>query len=121
MAVLDRCYAYASPTFQPAMRIISAITNANPMEVTTTFDHDFVSGTIVRLVIPPADGMQQVANIVGAITVTGATTFTMDIDSSLFDVFAIPADPDPHLQICALVLPIGELNSQLSASTVNVL
>lgn len=81
MAIL----AIASPTFQPAMRIISAITNASPATVTTTFDHDYVSGTVVRLHIPTGFGMYQANKLQGEITVTGTTTFTIDIDTTDFD------------------------------------
>lgn len=112
--------ALTDPTYQPAMRIISAITNANPASVTTTFDHDYITGTIVRLVIPPGFGMQQADNVVGTITVTGATTFTVDVDTSTFDVFSIPV-VFPLSYQHATVVPIGEVNELLTAATENVL
>lgn len=118
---MSTCYANPDPTFQPSMRLISAITNGNPAVVTTTFGHDFVSGTLVRLYIPVIDGMFQASNLVGTITVTGPTTFTIDIDTTSFDVFAIPVAPSPHDNTCALVVPIGEVNDILSAATQNVL
>lgn len=115
------CYAVVQPIFQPAMRLITAITNANPAAVTTSFDHDYISGTIVRLYVPIADGMYQIDKKIGTITVTGLTTFTIDIDTTTFDVFAIPVSPSPHTPICAQVVPIGEINSTLAAATQNVL
>ena len=42
--------AYPFPVFQPAMRVISSITNGFPAVVTTTFDHQYISGTVMRLV-----------------------------------------------------------------------
>jgi hypothetical protein len=118
---MSTCYAVPSPTFQPAMRLIAAITNANPAAVTTTFDHDYHSGLIVRLDIPVADGMQQANGLTGTITVTGSDTFTIDIDTTFFDVFAIPGSPSPHQNTCAQVVPIGEVNESLAQSTQNVL
>jgi hypothetical protein len=121
MAVLDRCYANPSPIFQPAMRIIESITNSNPAIVTTTFNHDFVTGTIVRLDIPPADGMQQANGMTGAIVVISGDTFEIDIDTTHFEPFAIPVAPLQKQQVCAQVVPIGEVNQILTAATQNVL
>ena len=118
---MSTCYAQQFPVFKPAMRLIASITRSNPATVTTTFAHGYQTGTIVRLDIPPADGMQQANGMTGTITVTGATTFTIDLNTTLFDPFSIPVSPDPHLNTCAQVVPIGEVNSTLIASTVNVL
>jgi hypothetical protein len=121
MAVLDRCYAIQSPVYGPAMRIITAITNANPAVVTTSFPHNYVTGTIVRLDIPPLDGMQQANQSTGVIVVLSPTTFAMSIDTTFYDVFAIPMAPAPTDQICAQVVPIGEDNGQLTAAVQNLL
>lgn len=121
MAVLDRCYAYQHPVYGPAMRLITVITNANPAVVTTSFPHNYVTGTIVRLDIPPADGMQQINGMTGTIVVLSPTTFAINIDSTLFDTFAIPVAPTPTTQICAMVVPIGEDNGQLTAAVQNIL
>ena len=118
---MSTCYAHPSPTFQPAMRLISAITQTNPLGITTTFDHNYVSGTIVRLVIPIADGMQEANGVVGEITVTGTDTFTFPLDGTDFTAFAIPGAPNPHADTCAMVIPIGENNDILYAATQNVL
>lgn len=118
---MPTCYANPNPVFQPAMRIIAAITNALPAVVTTTFAHQYKSGTIVRLDIPPADGMQQITGQTFPILVTGDTTFTIPVDTSNFDAFAIPVSPSPHTNICAMVVPVGEVAPTLDAATVNVL
>ena len=126
---MSTCTCTVLPMFKPAMRIISAITKSNPASVTTTVDHFYNSGTIVRLVIPESCGMQQINNIVGTITNTGATTFTINIDSTLFDAFNVPLDiyhdpingVSPHVNTCALVLPIGETTDTLTSATQNVL
>lgn len=118
---MPRCYANPNPSFQPAMRLIAAISQSNPMQVTTTFPHQYVDGTIVRLDIPAPDGMQQADQSTGAIVVNSPTTFLMSIDSTNFDPFAIPFLPPPALNICAQVVPIGEINETLQAATINVI
>jgi hypothetical protein len=118
---MSRYYANPNPSFQPAMRLIAAITQANPASVTTTFAHQYNSGLIVRLDLPPAVGMQQANQMTGAITVTGDTTFTIDIDTTYFDAFAIPASPGAHENTAAQVVPVGEVNESLLSATQNVL
>jgi hypothetical protein len=116
-----RCYANPNPIYQPAMRLIAAITNANPAEVTTTFAHQYDTGLIVRLDIPPACGMPQANGQQGTITVTSSTTFTIDIDTTFFEPFSIPVDPPTRINICAQVVPIGEINETVRYATRNVL
>jgi hypothetical protein len=118
---MSTCYAIANPIFQPAMRLIASITNAFPAVVTTTFAHQYKTLTIVRLDIPVACGMQQANQLTGTIVVTGTTTFAIDIDTTLFDAFAIPMNPPPYVNTCAQVVPIGEDNSILTAALQNVL
>lgn len=105
--------AFPFPTFQPALRLIAAITNSFPVQVTTTFNHQYKTGTIVRLDIPPADGMEQANQFLGEIIVTGPTTFTMNLDTTNFDPFIAAGS--------AQVIPVGEVSSMLSAATQNVL
>jgi hypothetical protein len=103
------------------MRLIAAITNSNPCIVTTTFDNQYVSGTIVRLDIPPACGMQQANQFVGPLTVIDPLNFSLPLDTTTFGRFAIPVLTNPHIDICAQVVPIAENNDQLSAAERNVL
>ena len=116
MAIL----AIANPTYKPSMRIISAITNAYPAEITTTFNNNYVTGTVVRVFIPAGYGMIEANELFGPITVTGPTTFIMKIDTSSFGVFAAPAGFPNNAQY-AQVVPIGEINSILTAAVVNAL
>ena len=114
-------YANPNPTFQPAMRLVTAITNALNASVTTSFDHNYETGDIVRLFIPIGYGMVQADGLIGTITVTGSNTFTINIDTTLFDPFVIPPDPSPNVISVAQVIPIGEVNSKLTQATRNVL
>jgi len=108
--------AIEDPIFQPARRLISTITQANPAAVTTTFDHDYFTGDIVRLIIPTGFGMVQANELVGTITVTGTTTFTIDINTIKFDSFS-----DPSNGRVAQIVPVGEINSTIIGATENTL
>lgn len=108
------------PTYQNAMRIVSSITNGFPAAVTTTFAHQYLTGLIVRLYVPRGYGMTQANHLFGSIVVTGDTTFTIDIDTTDFDAFTVPASY-PNSYQSAIVVPIGEDNSILTQPTRNVL
>ena len=112
--------ATARPTFQPAMRIISSITNAYPAVITTTFDHQYATGMIVRLNIPVGFGMQQANQLFSPIVVTGSTTFTMDIDTSSFDPY-VASVTYPFSYQAGQTVPMAENNDILTSATRNVL
>lgn len=114
-------YANPNPVFQPAMRLIASITNANPAVVTTTFDHDYNTGAIVRFDIPFADGMQELNQRLAPIIVTGPTTFTIPIDTINFSPFSIPVGAPPYINTAAQVIPVGEQADTLASATFNVL
>jgi hypothetical protein len=114
--------AIQNPVYEPAVRDISAITNAFPVSITTTFAHSYLSGLIVRIRIPFDFGMQGLGDQIGSVTVTGPTTFTMPIDTTHFDPFVIPAEaPNQPLFTPAQVVPIGEDANILTQSFVNIL
>jgi len=75
------------PIFQRAMRAISSITNAFPAIVTTTTNHQYITGMVIRLNIPKGFGMQQVNQKYGEIIKLSDTTFSIDIDTTLMDPF----------------------------------
>lgn len=116
-----QCYAVTNPIFYPAMRIITAITTSNPASVTTSFAHQYMDGLVVRIDVPIACGMQQINGITGAIVVTSPTTFNFAVDSTQFTPFAIPVSPPPSVNICAQVVPVGEINETLINATQNTL
>jgi len=112
--------ANPNPIYQPAMRIISVITNAYPASVTTTFAHQYKDGLIVRLYIPDGFGMVQANQLFAPILVTGTTTFTIDIDTTGFDPFVV-SSAFPSSYQSATVVPVGEINETLLEATQNVL
>ena len=65
---------------------ISTISQANPGEVTTTVPHGYSTGDFVF--ITSVTGMTEVNNKGYTITVTGASTFTIGIDTSSFTAYA---------------------------------
>jgi hypothetical protein len=111
-----------NPKFKPARRNIDTITNANPALVTTINDHEYSTGLIVRLIIPSAKGMRDANQLTGTITVTGAKTFTIDIDTTQMDVFIAVVNPaiSPLLDVCAYISPVGESNEILSEAAQRV-
>lgn len=112
--------AQTNPIYQPAMRIIAAITNAFPAQVTTTFNHNYSNNLIVRINIPLGFGMQNVNQLQGTITVDSPTTFLISIDTTHFQPFTIPNNY-PYSYQSATVVPVGEDNSILTQATRNVL
>lgn len=103
--------ALTYPMFQPAMRIVTAITNGYPALVTTgsisypagiltltSFNHQYANGMIIRLLVPSIFGMNQVNKQYGTITVVNASQFTIDIDTTFYDPFVVPQvrlEPSP--------------------------
>jgi len=98
-------YSDAFPIFIPCMRIISSITQANPMVITTTLPHQYGDGLIVRLLVPFSYGMTQANDLTGQIVVLNSTQFSMPIDSTLFNAFSVPSGV---IEINAQVVPFGE-------------
>ena len=114
-----QCFAYPDPVFGPAMRLIASITNAYPAVVTTTFDHDYFDGTIIRFDLPHSVGMEQLNQMTSPILVTGPTTFTIDIDTRQFGIFSIPAGLGPFIDVCPQVVPLASRNDTLKPRVIN--
>jgi len=117
---MPQYFDIASPTYLPVMRIVVGITNASSPTVTTSIDHEYLSGEIVRLIVPFNWGMTQMNGKVGEITVLSPTTFSIDINSTDFDTFVVPT-PNDQYPFPAQVIPIGERNDMITAATRNIL
>lgn len=119
--------ADTNPIFKPALRVVTAITNANPCSVTTSFDHGYFSGCIIRINVPGVTvvydtyydfGMNEINGLFSSITVTGPATFTMDtIDTTSFSPFSIPAGALQSAQC----IPIGETTNTFVSAMFNTL
>lgn len=113
------CYINPTPVYRPQLLVITAITQASPAVVTTNIDHNYLTGTIVRLWIPLEAGMQQLAGLEQwDITVLTPTIFSIPVDSTNFDPFVAPTGAK---QQCAQVFPVGEENEMLTMASTNVL
>lgn len=89
-------------SFLPNRQIVTNITRANPGIVTTSQAHGYSTGLFVRLFFPQNFGMQQVAEEVYEITVQSSTEFSLNIDTSNFDVF-----DDSGASQSPQVIPVG--------------
>lgn len=68
------------PVFAPVT--ITSVSQANPAVVTTSASHGYVTGDYVYL--QNVTGQQQLSGMLFYVTVTGATTFTIDVNTSAF-------------------------------------
>ena len=101
--------------FTPNGSVILNITNANPGVVTTNTPNGYKQGLYVRLLIPTNLGMQQVNNQVYLITVLTAQSFSINVDTTNYDLFNIAG---PTQQV-AQVIPVGEVALTLINAVVN--
>jgi hypothetical protein len=116
-----------NPPFEPQMFNILSITNAFPCVVTTTADginpadNGYLTGLIVRLVIPQGFGMVQANGFYSEITVLNSSQFSMPIDTTTMDPFVVPAYNPGHNGTPAQTIPIAEDNEMLRMAVQNVL
>lgn len=114
--------AIQNPTYMPAVRDVTAVTNEIQPIVTTSFPHSYRSGLILRMVVPPNYGMYQLNDLKSVIEVLSDTTFRININTTNFDPFMIPTESmDQPLTNVAQSVPIGEVTEQLDQSFVNIL
>lgn len=74
----------------PVARLLANVTNDVFAVVTTTQDHGYLDGQYVRMIVPGVYGMV-LDYVQTAIVVTGTTTFTTDIDTTLLKPFVAPS------------------------------
>lgn len=112
----------ANTLFVPARKTISNITNAARATVTTTEDHNYVSGEYVRIHMPETSGMVQIAQQYAPIEVIDSTNFYIDIDTRSYAPFVTPAPTPgiPYYQVPQCVA-IGSINELLEGAVHNSL
>lgn len=115
---------YLKPVIQiPSTLNIIAITQSSPMIITveignsTTEANTYIIGMAVKLFVPQTYKMYQANNLIGTITNINGSNFTLNIDSSQFDPFVIPAG---NVEIPATLTPYGSRNLQYNNFTNNV-
>lgn len=80
---------------------IEDITTSMPMMVTVTLDNTdpnprvitYQEGMTVKIYVPKSFGMFQANGLIGRIREINGNVFNLDIDSSQFDPFVVPANP----------------------------
>ena len=106
----------------PSTLLITAITKSYPMQVTftvppVTASNTYIPGQLVRLNIPASYGMLQANGLTGQILSVNSTTMTLDINSSGFDTFSVPAITK---EIPASLAPAGSRNLQFDNTTAQI-
>jgi len=102
--------------FYPLANIISTISNANPVVVTTLNAHGYQSGNIIRIVTTYNGTMPEIDGKYGLATVLSPTTFSLPIDSTNFGAFTYYTQ---WVKV-AQAIPISELNNTLTNSEQNI-
>lgn len=115
---------YLPPVIQiPSALEITNITQSLPMVITVMIDNSttqantYIVGMAVRLFVPRTYGMYQANNLVGTITAISGSTFTLNLDSTTFDPFAIPSG---NVEQPATISPNGSRNLQYNNQTDSV-
>lgn len=76
--------------YVPKRREISDVTNAIQPTVTTTDDHGYAVGQLVRLHVDKRYGMDIEGEKTEVLTVPTSTTFTVDYDTSALSSYVTP-------------------------------
>ena len=106
----------------PSSLDILAITRAIAMVVTcvvnpVTESNTYIPGMLVRLTVPSSYGMYQANGLTGQIIFVSGLNFTLNIDSSQFDPFVVPAITDEQPSSMA---PAGSKNLTFNNTTSRV-
>jgi hypothetical protein len=118
MTIPNNANIYLRPVIAiPSALEITAITQANPMVVTTTMNSDqvntYIAGQVVALTIPANWGMWQANGLKGQITSVNGANLTLNINSLYFDAFVNPMDGSGP----ASLAPSGSRNLQIDNTT----
>lgn len=76
----------STKTLTTTTKTISGITKANPGVVTTSTDHNLLTGDHVKLI--SVTGMTQLNNQIVKLTVISATTFSIGVDTTSYGTFS---------------------------------
>ena len=99
---IEKCW------YKPRQFFISAISLGFLTTVTTTFEHDYVIGQLVRLIIPNGFGSRQLNEMLGFVTsIPAENQVVIDLNSSNADPFITNAAIFTQPQIVA----VGDINT----------
>lgn len=88
-------YLAPSPVTPPFL-LITALTKAYPMVMTTSTTNNYVVGQLVRLFVPSDYGMIQANGLTAPVLAVNGLNLSIDIDSTYFDTFVTPATFQPQ-------------------------
>ncbi len=116
--------AYSNPPiqsqfYQPQRFVISDITRGITTLVTTSVDHDYVIGQLIRFILPSLYGTYQINEVQGyVISIPGDNQVVVDIDSRFMDAFiSSPSIPINQAYTVAQILAIGDIaNGQINSN-----
>lgn len=97
-------YSQQTVTQNLVWKAIASITNSFPMVLTTTEDHKYYPGILVRFQIPNQFGMVQLNDSVAQVLQVTNNSLTINVDSSNFTPFAYPS-PVPEAYTPPTVIP----------------
>jgi hypothetical protein len=94
--------------FQPSLFYITAIVLGFTTTVTTSVNHNYVVGQLVRLLIPNGFGSRQLNEVLGFVTsIPAPNQVILDINSSQADPFIV----NPALRTQPQIVAIGDINA----------
>lgn len=94
--------------YQPSQYFISAITLGYVTTITTTVNHNYSVGQLVRLLIPNGFGSRQLNEMLGyVISIPALNQVTLDMNSSYADPFIVNSKINTQPQIVA----VGDINT----------
>lgn len=110
--------AIESQFYQPSRFVISAITLGGTTTITTTADHNFVVGNLVRTLVPASFGTWQLNEQSGyVLSIPASNQVVLSINSSNFDSY-IASSAATVAQIFAIGdINTGVINSNGQSST----
>lgn len=93
--------------YEPSRFVISAITLGQTTLITTTQDHNYVIGQLVRLIIPPSNGCRQLNEQQGyVLSIPNTNQVILNIYSAGGDPFVSAVNPQQPQ-----ILAIGDVNT----------
>lgn len=99
------------PDFTPKMKLVTNVTNAVEPTVTTSSAHGYTANQVVFMYVPETYGMRIVYREAKIVNITGLNTFTINIDTTLYDNFVIPGlIRFTPAQVC----PVSELRQNVA-------
>ncbi len=90
--------------YVPKNRLLSAVTNASSAVCTTTTDHGYAVGQLVRIHVDQAYGMRVDGEEATVLSVPTSDSFSCSLDTSSLSAFVVPTAPPAFTQ--AHVVPI---------------